>query len=165
MKLPTLFVAFFIVLAFAGCSHRPKGMPETLTCKIVVVNDGKPQVDYFVRLHLADGNGALTIMASTNSSGVAEIQTCMADYTTKGAPAGAYKVTIDKPVELPPDGVDTSQLSHSDLAAYHGKRKAEAEKLRIVPLHLTQFDTTPFEFTLEKGGESQWTFDLKEHLQ
>jgi hypothetical protein len=165
MRSSAFFVSLFILLVVAGCSHRPKGMPETLPCRIVVVNDGVPQADYFVLLHLTTGNGALSITARTNSSGVAEIQTCMADYTAMGAPAGTYKVTVDKPVELPPDGVDATHLSPADLAVYHGKRKAEMEKLRIVPIHLTQPNTTPFGFTLEKGGESQWTFDLKEHLQ
>ena len=165
MKSLTFFVSFFILFVFVGCSHRPKGMPETLPCKIVVMNGDVPQADYFVSLYLTTGNGALTMMGRTNASGVADIQTCLADYTAKGAPAGEYKVTFDKPVELPPDGVDASKLSFAEHGAYHAKRKAEMEKLRIVPIRLTQQSTTPFEMKLEKGGESKWTFDLKEHLQ
>ena len=165
MKTSAFFVSLLILFVFVGCSHRPKGMPATLPCKIVVVNGGVPQADYFVSLHLTTGNGALTMMSRTNASGVAEIQTCMADYTEKGAPAGTYKVTVDKPVELPPDGVNASNLPFAEHAAYHAQRKAEMERLRIVPVHLTQPNTTPFEIKLEKGGESQWTFDLKEYLQ
>ena len=139
-------------------------MPSTIPCKITIVNGGAPQVGYSVGLHAPGGNGSLSINANTDSSGVAEIRTQFTNYIAKGAPAGRYKVTIERHVPLPPDGVDTSRFSEEEEQADLVKRAAEAEKLRVVLVHLTGSDTTPFEITLEPDGSGQWTFDLKEHL-
>jgi hypothetical protein len=152
---------FLVIVFLIGC--RPAEMPTTIPCKITVVNDGVPQVGYDVGLRSVTGNGSLSIMGYTNSSGVTNIQTRLANYKVSGAPAGTYKVTIDKQVQLPSDGVDTSRFSEAELNAYIAKRAEEAEKLRTVPVRLTNASTTPFEIKLEPGGTAQWTFDLKEH--
>jgi hypothetical protein len=156
---------FFLILVLIGCSRRPAEMPATFPCKIVIVNDGSPQVDYDVHLHLTTGNGALSIRGCTNAAGIAEIKTRFTDYTANGSPVGTFKVTIDKQPELPPDGVDITTLPWGEeLNTYLTQRMKELEKLRIVPIHLTKPDSTPFEIKLEKGGKNQWTFDLKEHI-
>ena len=107
-------------------------------------------------------NGSLTVGAITNSSGVAEIRTQLANYSASGAPAGKYKVTVEKYVQLPPDGVDEARLPSDQVKAYYAKRNEELEKLRVVPVRLTRSGTTPFEIILEPGGNGQWTFDLKD---
>ena len=157
--LPYLFVLILI-----GCNNRPTEMPNTIPCQITIVNDGTPQVAYEVGLHALGGNGALSIHAKTNSSGIAEIRTQFANYIAKGAPAGTYKVTVEKHIALSDDGVDTSRFSEEEEQTYFAKRAAEAEKQRVVPVQLTRSSTTPFEITLEPGGKSHWVFDLKEYL-
>jgi hypothetical protein len=160
-----LTILFFCAIVLAGCSKRPANMPATIPCTITIVNGGTPQAGYDVGLHSVTGNGSLSIMAYTNSSGVAEIRTRLANYAASGAPAGTYKVTVEKQVQLPPDDIKAlSQMSDDERNAYSIKRAAEAEKLRVVPVKLTQSKTTPFEIKLEPGGSNQWTFDLKEHL-
>jgi len=162
MKFSTLFVVFFVLLTFIGCSRRPAAMPATFPCQITITDGGTPQVNYDVGLHSVTGNGSLSIKAHTNSSGVAAIKTQLADYIAKGAPAGSYKVTVEKQVELPPDGVDTSKLSRDELTLYLIKRSAEAENYRVVPVQFSKADSTPFGLKIEKGGKTQWTFDLKD---
>ena len=154
---------FLLIVLLVGCSQRPAGMPNTFPCNITIVNGGTPQIDYNVGLYALDGNGSLSIMANTNSSGVAEIKTRFADYTAKGAPAGTYKVTVEKLANLPPDGVDVTRMSEDEKSDYLVKRMAEAEKLRVVPVQFTSASTTPFEIKLEPGGAKAWTFDLKEY--
>ena len=53
----------------------------------------------------------------------------------------------------------------AELPDYLNKRAAEADKLRVVPIQLSQSSSTPFEIMLEKGGENQWTFDLKDYIK
>jgi len=163
MKSSIPFVLFFVVLVLAGCSKRPAGMPATFPCKITIVSGGIPKADHEVALHLVTGNGALSIMANTDSSGIAEIRTRLADYTAKGAPEGTFKVTVERHVHLPDDGVDLSRLSRDEVGAYLNRRAAEGEKLREFPVQLSRSESTPFEITVAKGGENQWTFDLKDY--
>ena len=154
-----------VVIVSVSCNRRPAGMPETFPCKITVLNNGVPMPECDVRLHRSDGNGSLSIMADTDTSGVAVIRTRFAHYTATGSPEGVFKVTIaEKQIQLPPDGVDVSKtpMSWDEQAAYFAKRKEEAEKYRIVPVHLTAAATTPLEIKLEKGGTSQWSFDVKD---
>ena len=167
MKHVTLFFAtFFILIAIVGCGDgRPKDMPKTFPCQIVIVKDGVPQEGYQVTLYPDPGNLLLSINATTDSSGVARVRTQMADYVAEGAPEGSYKVAVDKPAELPSDGVDSAQLSREDREAYYIKRAAEAEKFRIVPVRLTKANSTPFEMKLAKGSETRWTFDVKDYVK
>jgi hypothetical protein len=158
-------ITLIILILFAGCNNRPAEMPDTFPCKITVVNDGVPLAGCNVGLYSVTGNGSLSIMATADTSGVAEICTRFANYTAKGAPAGTYKVTVEKHASLPPDGVDVTKLSEDEKSDYLVKRMAEAEKQRVVPVALTSSTTTPFEIQLAPGGTSQWTFDVKEHAK
>jgi hypothetical protein len=164
MKTLAFLLSFCVIFAFVGCG-RPAGMPATIPCKVILVNDGIPQADYDVSLRSVSGNALLSITARTDSSGVADFRTQYTDYIAKGAPEGTYKVLIDKRVELPPDGVDVSRLLQAERDAYGAKRAKEAEKLRVISVLLTKENSTPFEITLSKDGESQWTFDLKEYIK
>lgn len=164
---------FLILLTLIGCSKRPKELPPTFPCKIVIMKDGVPQADCDISLRSETVSRLLSITGRTDSSGVAEIRTQCVDYTTKGAPLGTYKVLVDKHVELPEDlAVATPPIPIPNQqqgppvisASVVAKRAAELEKARGFSMQLSKEETTPFEFTLEKGGESQWTFDLKEHL-
>jgi len=160
-----------LVLLFVGCNRRPAELPPTFPCKIIIVNDGVPQSDCDISLRSETSNRLLSIMGRTDSSGVAEIRTQCAGYTANGAPLGTFKVVVDKQVALPGDDAvsnspmptDVSGTSPTALAARMAKRAAELEKLRGFSSLLCKEDTTPLEITLVKGGQSQWTFDLKEH--
>ncbi|MDR2440945.1 MAG: carboxypeptidase-like regulatory domain-containing protein [Planctomycetaceae bacterium] len=160
-----IFVISFILFlpVFSGCrQQRPEGMPATVPCQITVLKNGVPLAGIDVSLHLPEGNGTLSFMALTNAQGIARIQTHSVSYKESGVPVGNYKVTIDKPVQLPPDGVDDSKLSGKELNDYLTKREAELEKIRIVPKWLTVSTSTPLEIKAEAPTGGELTIDLKD---
>ncbi|MDR1270927.1 MAG: hypothetical protein LBK82_15540 [Planctomycetaceae bacterium] len=156
-----IFVILFL-LAFHGCQQRPEGMPTTVPCQITVLKNGVPMEGIDVSLHSHGGNGTLSIMGLTNAQGIAKIQTHSVNYKESGAPVGSYKITIDKPVQLPPDGVDDSKLSGKELNDYLTKREAELEKIRVVPQWLTVSSSTPLEIKVEPQTGGEQTIDLKD---
>jgi len=56
-----------------------------------------------VALYYEAGSSSLNIDGTTNAAGVAEIRTTWGSYTTKGAPVGICKVTLNEFFEMPPD--------------------------------------------------------------
>ncbi|MDR3196971.1 MAG: hypothetical protein LBU34_03790 [Planctomycetaceae bacterium] len=151
------------LLVFSGCQQqRPEGMPKTVPCQITVLKNGVPQEGIDVSLHSPEGNGTLSITALTNSQGIAKIQTQSASYKESGAPVGKYKVVIDKPVQLPPDGVDDSKLSGKELDDYLTKRETELEKIKVIPKRLTVSASTPLEIKVDTQTGGELIIDLKD---
>jgi hypothetical protein len=160
-----IFVILFLLVTsvfFSGCQQRPEGMPTTVPCHITVLKNGVPQEGIDVALHAHGGNGTLSIMGLTNAQGIAKIHTHSVNYKESGAPVGNYKVTIDKPVQLPPDGVDDLKLSGQELNDYLTKREAELEKIRVIPQWLTVSATTPLKINVETETGGELTVDLKD---
>jgi 5-hydroxyisourate hydrolase-like protein (transthyretin family) len=156
-------VSLIFILFFFGCQPRPKGMPEVVPCAITVLKNGKPLEGIDVALHKLEGNGSLSMMAFTNSQGVAKIHTHLTTYKKSGAPVGNYKITIDKPVKYPEEE-NHPEYSLKQLEAYLAKREAEIEKLRIIPKKLTHVSTTPFEINVEPQG-TEYTIELKDYVK
>ncbi|MDR0337893.1 MAG: hypothetical protein LBI18_12465 [Planctomycetaceae bacterium] len=151
-----------VTVFFFGCQQRPERIPTTVPCQIIVLKDGIPQEGIDVSLHSFEGNGTLSFMGLTNAQGVAKIQTHFVNYKESGVPIGNYRVTIDKPVQLPPDGVDDSKLSGKELNDYLTKREAELEKIRVIPQWLTVSVSTPLKINVETKNGGELTVDLKD---
>jgi hypothetical protein len=152
----------FISILF-GCQRRPEAMPEVVPCTITVLKNGEPFEGVDVSLHKPEGNGTLSMMAFTNSQGVAKIYTHLTTYKESGVPVGTYKVTVDKPVKLV-QAKEYPEFTKKQREAYKAKLEAENEKLRIIPKKLTQPSTTPFEIIVDsKDGEC--TIELKDYIK
>jgi hypothetical protein len=153
-----------VILLFSGCGPtRPEGMPKTAPCTITVLKDGVPVPDVDVSLFRAEGNGALSISAYTNSSGVAKIKTAWGKYRTQGAPVGICQVTLTKHVALPPDGVTEAQMERftpQEAAAYEKKREADIDKLRPIPKHFSSSNTTLLEIIIDEKNGAELTVDI-----
>jgi hypothetical protein len=156
-------VSLIFISLFFGCQRQPEGMPEVVPCTITVLKNGEPFEGADVSLHKPEGNGTLSMMAFTNSQGVAKIYTHLATYKESGVPVGTYKVTVDKPVKLI-QADEHPEFTPKQHKAYKAELEAENEKLRIIPKKLTQPSTTPFEIIVEsKGGECM--IELKDYVK
>jgi 5-hydroxyisourate hydrolase-like protein (transthyretin family) len=153
-----------ITMLLVGCGPaRPTDMPETFPCKINVVNAGTPLSGVDVSLFRAEGNGALSITAHTNSNGVADIKTAWGSYITSGVPTGTYKVTLMKYVVLPDDGITEAQkekFTPEEAEEYEKKRNEEIDKLRVIPKQLSDSKTTPYEIKIVDNSGAELTIDI-----
>ncbi|MDR2169272.1 MAG: Ig-like domain-containing protein [Planctomycetaceae bacterium] len=164
-----LLILVVLILSVCGCGPaRPAGMPQTAPCQITVLQNGQPMSGVDVSLMRADGNGALSITAYTNSSGVANIKTSWGNYIANGAPIGKCKITLTKHVSLPFDGVTDSQIEKftpEEAEAYEKKREADIDKLRPIQKLFSNFETTPFEITIKEKTGGNLTIDVaKENI-
>jgi len=99
-----LFVSMLCLslVCFSGCGgkQKPTDLPPLFPVKITVIQDGKPLEKAVVSLS-ADGTKVrFTIGGITDQNGVATLKT---DGEWPGAPAGKYKICINKTVVPEPD--------------------------------------------------------------
>ena len=128
------FLSFCLVLLFAvllsGCAKKmPDGMPKLYPVSIAVTQDGTPLAGATVMLRYADPSaGTWAVTGRTEADGVAKL------YTNGylGAPAGTFKVVLDKREH---DG-----LSEEERVAEIAKLQA-AQTGAVVPDALLQAGT------------------------
>ncbi|MDR1290689.1 MAG: hypothetical protein LBK06_05775 [Planctomycetaceae bacterium] len=168
MKLRFFCLLILIVLVSTACGPaRPEGMPKTAPCKIIVLKNGLPLSEVDVSLFREGGNGAISIMAYTDSNGIANIKTSWGTYKTNGAPIGKCKVTLTKHVSFPSDGVTAAQIENftpEEAAAYEEKREAEIDKLRPIQKQFSNSETTPFEIIIEEKSGASLTIDIGKEI-
>jgi hypothetical protein len=153
---------FLVFLLFVGCSKRPTDMPVLFPCSVTVVKDGAAIETVRVQLLPAEGAGPLaavpiSIVGKTASNGVAILHTNRlgARYLGKGAPAGKYLVSIEKPPRW--EGEKSSEelagLSSSKSIEYQQQLQEAMETLpREVPKSLARDKKQPIEVVPGKGG-------------
>jgi len=167
MRILTITAFITLVPFIIGCgSARPKEMPETVPCKITVLDNGKPIQGAVVTLYNKTVSGSLLIEGMTNASGVAEIKTTWGSYTTKGAPLGTSQVTVDKYVEVPPSTVTEKEMERwtsEQGAKYEREREEMIDKLRIIPKEIALISSTPLSITVESGAGAALTVDINDY--
>jgi hypothetical protein len=91
------------------------------------------------------------------------ITTAWGNYKTNGAPVGVCKVTVDKYFEMPapPKTMDEEpKWSPEQWDKYERDYHADIDKRRIIPKHLTESATTPFEITIVEKTGGMITIDV-----
>lgn len=137
-----------LCLAFVGCSgdDRPEGLPDLQPVKIKVVQDGTPLEGASVQLISEDASNTWASGGSTDAMGVALIRT-LGKY--EGAPAGTYKVIVDKvTTDGPAVAVDDPSGS------------PPADSYRVVDPKFNSAETTTAELTVAEGSPNEETIDL-----
>ena len=114
-RITLLLLAALPMLFVLGCkSKRPSDWPSAVyPVTITATNNGSPMADLQVFFGPTSGTMNYAVAGSTNSSGVAVMETRGATYSQKGVPAGEYTVTfaanlqptrtVDEAYELPPE--------------------------------------------------------------
>ncbi|MDR2754742.1 MAG: Ig-like domain-containing protein [Planctomycetaceae bacterium] len=140
----------FSVSFLSGCGSKrvqPDGMPTLYHCSIQITQNGQPLTDAIVSLHSTSENFPWTINGRTNENGQAEIFT---HGYFKGAPAGDFKVTVDKLETVVPPLPDVMPTSESELAKLYDKREKETKEYQLVDIKFTQAESTPFSINVNK---------------
>ncbi|MDR2438434.1 MAG: hypothetical protein LBE12_03550 [Planctomycetaceae bacterium] len=144
-----LFFSFSVPF-LSGCGGGrvpPQGMPTLYPCSIQITQKNQPLTDAVVSLHSTSENFPWTINGRTDEKGQAEIFT---HGYFKGAPAGDFRVTVDKLETVIPPLPDIMPTSESELTKLFDKREAEIKEYRLVDIRFTQAESTPFSINVNK---------------
>ncbi|TWT65957.1 carboxypeptidase regulatory-like domain-containing protein [Allorhodopirellula solitaria] len=149
----SLSISRFLVIGlgaafFAGCSGEelPVGMPSLQPVKVTIVQGGTPLEGASVQLMPEDASNTWASGGSTDAMGVVNIMT-LGKYD--GAPAGTYKVTVDK---ISSDG---------PVAAANDPAGAPPAALfRLVDPQFSSSKTTAAEVTVAEGVPAEETIDV-----
>lgn len=135
-------------MMIVGCSgdERPVGMPSLQPVKVTIVQDGKPLEGASVQLMSEETSNTWASGGSTDAMGEVKIMT-MGKYD--GAPAGKYKVTVDK---ISSDG---SVGAGNDPAG-----SPAATQFRLVDPQFISLKTTTAELTVAEGVPTEETIDV-----
>jgi len=118
-----------------------------------------------VMLSRTENHGNWAVGGITDAHGVAVIHTSYTNFTEPGAPAGMFKVTIDK--ALPPitDTKTLTELQAMDYNAiqeYQMKQSAEADKRPlIVPKKYANVSLTSLTIEIKPDGKTEESFDVE----
>ena len=143
-----LSVLLSCLILSAGCSEveRPEGLPELYPMTLQVEQSGDPLVGASVQLFPSDGTpGEWVIGGSTNARGEAVLMT---HGRFEGAPAGNYKVTVNKSVTTGQSESDDPNIQ-SDVKIYD-----------LVERKFRSVSTTPIEVEVTAGNNAPQTIDV-----
>lgn len=167
MRISTAFVFFAAIPFIIGCGPaRPTEMPETAPCTVTVMQEGQPMSGIVVSLYREEGNGSMLIEGTTNASGIAKIRTSWGSYTTKGAPVGTLKVTVDKYFEAPPETVtpeETARWTKQQGEKYELERQALIDSLRIIPKTIADVTLTPLSVSVTPSAGGSLTVEVGDY--
>ena len=165
-RLLTLRYALFFALAcvtLVGCKESaPDGMPDTVPFTVKVVDGSKGIADVQVIMNSPTATGS--VAGTTNSSGVAVMQTTFKNFTKKGVPTGEYKVLCVKnpTVDHWKTEEELNQMDVGTRQAYFDEWQKKNEELeREVPKILESFDNSPCSVTV--SGEGEFVVDVAEY--
>lgn len=156
----TALVSFSLVCFGCG-KKKPDGFPEVQPFTVKVVDGSKPIEGALIRLVVSNGN--YRVDGKTDASGVAVLSTGLQGYSAKGAPAGDYRVQIEKEplAEHWKTPEEQAQMSKPEKDAYLDEWLAKCAELpREVPKIWNDYDKTPLTATVPAGG-GEVTFDVE----
>lgn len=148
-------------LAFSGCESKPADVPKTVPCKVVVKNGASPVAGVSVVLGITSGNSSWSVSGTTDSSGVAVMETTHLGWKGSGAPEGEYKITLSKTPTLERiSGEEYGKMSAQEQEAYNNEQNKKLAALpREVPEFLGNFEETPLAITVS-GADNTLEVDL-----
>jgi hypothetical protein len=152
---------FLFVLAIqTGCQQKlPDGFPEKLVpFEVKLTHDGLPMKGAAVSFLWEGGNSPYLVIAYTNASGVAKMETTMNIFSKSGVPSGTYTVVVThapEPSSKLANAAELSKMSNAELSAYTKKIDAEIAAMpHPVPQEWGDIKTTPVKITVPENGGS-----------
>jgi hypothetical protein len=163
-----LLLFCLILLVLNGCSGTeiPTELKGLCSVTITVIDGDQPIEGVHVSLANKGSHGAWGCAATTDSKGVAVIQTTRSSHSGKGAPPGTYTVALSKMITLPPDLESTEEdqnLSPQAATAKQAKQEAFYEKNRVIPKILEDSNTSPIELTVAEKDATILTIDIAQY--
>jgi hypothetical protein len=159
----SFFFIFLIIFFGVGCQTKnsvPPDMPRLIPCKITFTQENKPLEGATVSLvNIGNGvTGKWGAGGKTNASGEVEIYT---NGFYRGAPAGKYKIVVNKTETEPSQNPLPPSPESSD---YNDWMKKYGNEIRpvysLVEKKFTVAETTLLEIEIQDGKSISTTFDL-----
>ena len=140
-----------LIISILGCNSSdrvpPKGLPKLYPCFITLTQEGEPLVGAMVKLHSQGESIQWMVSGKTDDRGMVLIFT---DGYFKGAPAGEYKVTVEKYETVAPPLPDVLPTNEAALQRLYNKQETDARDYRLVEPIYGKADSTPLSITVEK---------------
>ena len=147
------------IVSMSGCSKDralPPGMPKLYPCTLKITQEGEPLVSAIVKLHSQGEPIAWTVSGKTDETGTVIIFT---DGYFKGAPAGEYKITVDKLESVAPPMPAVLPTGEAELQALYNKQEAETKEYRLVEPVYCKVDSSPLSISIDKK-KTEASFDV-----
>jgi hypothetical protein len=150
-------------LFLSGCGGVPvpKNFPATSPCQITITNGTSPLAGVAVNLFPDAPLPKIVVEGTTNSSGIALMQTKQGDYSKEGVPNGEYKIRLVAVIDtgIPPLSLEEQMnMTSQQLEARQEEIDSKTDSLRIIPKKLASITTTPLKLTV--SGETSLEIDV-----
>jgi hypothetical protein len=134
---------FLVLVVSCSREHRPEGIPTLYPCTITITQDSKPLAGAMVTLYTESSEDRRwSPGGTTDSQGVIQIKV-LGKYL--GAPAGTYKVTVEK-----------QEIENVDSNSYYSISLVETQYIKV--------QDTPLKIEVTPQGATQ-TFDVGKPIQ
>ena len=149
----------FCCAAFVGCNDgRPADMPKLHPVTLTFILDDVPLADAPVMLHSANEYRRWAVGGRTDAGGLVSLKT---QGRYPGAPAGKYKITVDKVVQSGPPVPPSSELpdDEEECKKIFDEIDKKTATTRVVDEKFLDRKTTPLEYEVVTGKNEE-RFDL-----
>ena len=136
-----LLFAFVLLLSGCGGDARPPGFPKLYPVSLNVAQEGVPLADAAISLRISDNSMTWSIGGRTDEQGVVVLWT---HGKFRGAPAGTFKVTVDKVVN---EG-EKEMLEAADREDVVAVNRIQVNSYSFVKDEYTAVETTPIEIEI-----------------
>ena len=152
-------LGLLLIVFLFGCSSGrvpPKGIPKLYPCLLTVTQEGAPLAGAVVRLHLQGTLLDWTVSGTTDETGTVTIYT---DGFFAGAPAGEFKVTVEKFETVAPPMPEVLPTNPDALQKLSNRIEAETKDYRLVEPVYGKADSTPLSISVNKK-KTEASFDV-----
>ena len=156
---------FWVLLAaavLAGCSHRPKELPQCYPCSVTILLNGEVLPNATATLVPIGGGKKYVSSGKVDSTGTAVISTNCANYKEAGAPAGDYKLIVTVPPArgktLSPE--EKREMTPQELSSWAMKNKRNTQDMNPVPKAFRTVKDSPVTISVTQTQENVTKIDL-----
>ncbi|MDR3198607.1 MAG: hypothetical protein LBU34_12135 [Planctomycetaceae bacterium] len=150
----------------AGCSDKPDGFPKVVPCVVIVTENGTPVEGVFVQIETVPQTNNLSVVARTDAQGNAAIQTQLRTFAKPGVPVGKLVMVLKKRPEVPDfkSAEERAKMTADQAKAYSAEIEARRAKMPpIIPLALTDSQTSPLTMDTVSGNSIRWNVSLEDY--
>jgi hypothetical protein len=162
-----IFLSGLCLSLVAGCgTGKPDSIPDLFPATVTIKKGTVAVADATV-IFTSTGNnsGSWSVSGTTDSNGIAKMNTTLGSWSGHGVPSGEYKIFINKaPVftSVPmPTGIDGDEAAKQAYEQEQAKKKASFAK--EIPSILTLASSTPLKLAVTSGSSAELTVDVSEY--
>ncbi|MDR2757230.1 MAG: hypothetical protein LBC20_16150 [Planctomycetaceae bacterium] len=150
----------------AGCSKVADDFPDVVSCVVTVTDNGSPVEGVFVQIETVPRTNSLAVVAKTDTQGTAVMQTQLGTFSKLGVPVGKLVMVLTKVHKVPDfkSVEEREKMTYLQAKAYSTEMKVRRAKMPlIIPLPLTDSQTSPLTMDAVSGNSIRWNVALEEY--